>query len=167
MPRLVVVTGHRPQNLPRPFGPLRRRWTAALSAAAPDVLVTGMAAGADLWAAKWAYEHGVPFEAFLPFRPEVQTGRWPEETVDQYTELLAHAAAVTIVEPGRYRPAALQERNERMVQRALTWRAAAPDREAFLLPLWDGTPGGTRNCVLYATSLELPRLPRVDPTEPA
>jgi uncharacterized phage-like protein YoqJ len=52
-----------------------------------------------------------------------------------------------VVSPGGYSPEKMQVRNMFMV-----------DNANGILAMWDGTPGGTRNCLEYARSVGRPVL---------
>jgi uncharacterized phage-like protein YoqJ len=105
--------------------------------------VSGMALGFDQWAAEVCIDYGIPFQAAVPFVG--QEAIWPEQAQVRYRELLGKAQSVVIVSEGGYTADKLQRRNEYMVDLLV----GPADR---LVGWWDGTPGGTRNCVRYATS---------------
>lgn len=63
---------------------------------------------------------------------------WPESSQQVYRDLRSKCAEVVIVCPGEYAPAKMQKRNEWMVRES-----------DFILACWDGSPGGTANCVRY------------------
>ena len=81
----------------------------------------------------------IPFIAAVPF--EGQHSLWPDADEKRYFRLLDLAKRVEIVS-GIHVPVskAMQVRNEWMVDRA--------DR---IMALWDGSFGGTHNCVTYAS----------------
>jgi uncharacterized phage-like protein YoqJ len=129
----LAVTGHRPDKLggfdnPRPHNLLRAHMMASMMAMEPACLISGMALGVDTWAAECAIAMGVPLIAAIPFKE--QSKRWPKWARDRYDCLLCE---------GAYYPAMMQARNEWMV-----------DRCDLLLAYWDGSEGGTGNCVRYA-----------------
>lgn len=103
----------------------------------PTRVISGMALGWDQALAAAAVWEEIPFDAYVPFAG--QESRWPASSQRRYRELLAKAADVVICSPGGYHPGKMQHRNERMV-----------DMCDVLLALWNGTPGGTANCVAYA-----------------
>lgn len=105
--------------------------------------ISGMALGVDQWAAETCVALGIPFTAAIPF--EGQESKWPWRAQRHYRELLEMAEERVVVCPGDYRPFKLQKRNEWMV-----------DNCTLLIAVWDGSPGGTANCVRYATSIERP-----------
>lgn len=144
---IVGVTGHRPDKLGgwRPGNPVQRKVRAALHDALvelrPAMLLTGMALGVDQWAAETCLDLHIPYTAVIPF--EGQARPWPPASQRQYQFLVAHAAERVVVCEGEFKPWKLQRRNEWVV-----------DRCALLLAVWDGSRGGTGNCVAYAESVQ-------------
>lgn len=109
-----------------------------------------MALGWDQAIAEASVELGIPFLAALPFPG--QECRWPDASQHQYRELLTKAAKVVIVSPGGFSPAAMQRRNEFMVDVA----AHHPSGAGLVLALWSGAPGGTSHCLSSAERQALP-----------
>jgi predicted Rossmann fold nucleotide-binding protein DprA/Smf involved in DNA uptake len=143
-----AATGHRPDKLGG-YGPavaarLRRGATRFLEGRRNTTeAVGGMALGWDTAWALAALDVGVPLVAALPFKG--QESRWPVESQRLYHWILERAAEVVIVCPGGYSPDKMQRRNEWMV-----------DRCDELAALWDGSAGGTANCVAYADQVGRP-----------
>jgi uncharacterized phage-like protein YoqJ len=106
----------------------------------PSKIISGMAIGYDTWLAQIAYKLGIPFIAAVPFVG--QESRWPESSKELYRKLLSLACDVVIVSDGSYSPEKMQIRNEYMVNHS--------DK---VLACWNGSVGGTGNCVRYATSI--------------
>jgi uncharacterized phage-like protein YoqJ len=111
----------------------------ALKELKPEKVITGMALGVDQWAAMIAYKLGIPFLAAIPF--ENQESKWPEKSQKTYRLLRKLAAEEVIVSEGGYSIDKMQTRNVWMV-----------DNSDKLIAVWDGTKGGTGNCVEYAKS---------------
>lgn len=139
---IISATGHRPNKL----GGYGHATFTALTAVARDYLesqpditeaVSGMALGWDQAFAQAAINLRIPLHAAVPFAD--QDCKWPEPSRKYYRTLLFQASEVTTVCDGTYAAWKMQKRNEWMVDRA--------DRIAAL---WDGTPGGTANCIAYA-----------------
>jgi hypothetical protein len=65
-----------------------------------------------------------------------------------YENYIRRAAKVVVCSPGGYAASKMQIRNERMVDLALT-NGPGP-ANALVLAMWDGTSGGTKNCLSYA-----------------
>lgn len=137
---IVAGTGHRPPKLGG-YGydtfdrltALARDW---LQEARPAKVISGMALGWDQALARASVDVGIPFIAAVPFKGFASP--WPSSSQYQLTALLCLASEIHIVSemPGS---AALQQRNEWMV-----------DRADEMVALWDGSFGGTFNCLRYA-----------------
>lgn len=146
--RIVVVTGHRPTKLGG-YGSdataLRRRvahmWLAALK---PRGIIDGMAQGFDLDIVEECLSLSIPYLACIPC--DQHESMWPEHVQRRYRELRALAAKVEVVTPGRYTPSCMQTRNVFMVERAVSHALG----RSLLLAMWDGSQGGTYNCLAYA-----------------
>lgn len=154
---IVAVTGHRPQHLLEYNSPednIKKFYRKVLIKLRPTALISGMALGVDQWAARVALEIGVPLTAALPYPG--QAGRWTDEQVTEYKAILDAASEVEILHDNptsRFESYQfLQQRNEWMV-----------DHSDLLLAVWDGTKGGTGNCVRYARK-KGQRIFRIDPS---
>lgn len=79
--------------------------------------------------------------------------KWPQVSQDRYKLLLAKARETVIVSPGGYAAWKMQKRNEFMV-----------DHANLLVAVWDGSPGGTKNCYDFALSRGKD-IRRIDPRE--
>ncbi len=143
---IVAFTGHRPNKLggykiPNPtYIKVCQEIDKALKELKPEKVISGMALGIDQWAASIAYKLNIPFLAAIPF--EGQEKAWPEESQKTFRLLRRLAAEEVIVSEGGYSPAKMQIRNEWMV-----------DHCDKLIAVWDGTQGGTGNCIEYAKSV--------------
>lgn len=113
-------------------------------------VISGMALGVDQWAAEICVELGIPFTAAVPC--DGQEARWPSQSQDHYYELLHKAQHVQVICPGSYEVWKLQRRNEWMVNNC-----------EVLVAVWDGSAGGTKNCVDYARRIGCD-VWRVDPS---
>lgn len=146
---IVAFTGHRPDklggyNLPNDtYNLVCQKIESALKELKPEKVIVGMALGVDQWAAHIAVKLGIPFIAAVPFIG--QEGVWPAQSKTIYKILLAKASEIVIVSEGGYSAQKLQIRNEWMVNQLL-------NPEDRLIAIWDGTKGGTGNCVEYATN---------------
>lgn len=140
----VAVTGHRPDKLggyenDAAHRAIRRHMRAFLEEA-PDgelFLISGGALGIDQFWMEVGLHMDLPVIAALPFKG--YDSRWPRASRERYQKLLDKCYEVQyICEPG-YEARKLQTRNEWMV-----------DNCDVLVAYWNGTPGGTNNCVEYA-----------------
>lgn len=142
---IICATGHRPDKLggygPMAFDKLVRCAESYLTAVRPSEVISGMALGWDQAFAQAAISMGIPVHAAVPF--DGQERMWPMHGQDVWRRLIAQCASVTIVSPIGYSPFAMQQRNEWMV-----------DRAHRVCAMWDGSPGGTNNCVKYAKRLK-------------
>lgn len=145
---VLAGTGHRPDKLIGGYSEetFRRlvslaRW--ALEKHTPTWIISGMALGWDQALAQAAVESRIPFDAAVPFAG--QESRWPKLSIEKYKTLLAKARRVVIVSEGGYAAWKMQKRNEWMSNNA-----------SALLALWNGSDGGTANCVKYARGIGKP-----------
>lgn len=142
---ILSVTGHRPNKLggysPANLDKLARFATSELRRfdPAPSRVLTGMALGFDQCIALACIELDIPFVACIPH--DGQESPWPPDAQRRYRDLIGHAASVHVVCPGGYAAWKMQRRNEYMVENC-----------ELLLGLWDGSAGGTANCIRYAQS---------------
>lgn len=143
---IVAFTGHRPDKLGGYKVPndtyirVCRKIDTLLKELKPEKVITGMALGVDQWAAMIAHKLQIPYLAAIPF--EGQEKAWPEASQKTFRLLRKLAAEEVIVSPGGYSADKMQVRNIWMV-----------DNCDVLIAVWDGTKGGTGNCVEYAKSV--------------
>lgn len=144
MALILAATGHRPPKLggygEQTFCKLVVFARTYLEAAKPDEVISGMAIGWDTAWAQAAVDLTIPFTAAVPFRGQARI--WPPSTQDKYFALLKKAKHVEVIS-AQPNDAAFQARNEWMV-----------DNCHKLVALWDGTSGGTANCVAYARQVQ-------------
>jgi Uncharacterized protein conserved in bacteria len=138
---VVSGTGHRPQKLggfsKGAFNKLHTIATEWLLENKPEKVISGMALGWDMALAQASIDLDIPLIAAVPFKG--QEGKWNLEDRLKYFELLLYAERIVYVcEPG-YSPWKMQVRNEWMVKNS-----------DIVLAMWDGTEGGTNNCIRYA-----------------
>lgn len=160
----IAFTGHRPNKLNNDYE-LKSPFVLAIKDRIINLVqntsvkghvqfVVGMALGIDTLAAKIAVEFDIPFIAAIP--DASQADRWPKESQTVYYRLLDKAfKVVNVSQKTNFKIEHLQLRNEWMVNQ-LT------GDEDYLLAVWDGTPGGTRNCIMYAKS-KSKEIKRIDP----
>lgn len=154
---IVAATGHRPnkiggydpQNPQRAW--LKRQMRLLLEKLKPSYTISGMALGIDQDWALVSLNLGIPFLAAIPFLG--QESNWPESSQREYKALLKQASQVVVVSPGAYAVEKMQIRNIFMVD-------TCTDLAAF----WDGSRGGTGNCVRYAEGVGR-RIHRIDPNQ--
>lgn len=133
--------GHRPRKLggytPEVEAKLLAFAAHALARLRPREVVSGMALGWDMALAEAAVNLGIPFVATIPFEGQERT--WPAASQERHQRLLRSARIKVVVGSALDINLALSNRNEWMV-----------DVSDMVIALWDGSSGGTRNCVKYA-----------------
>ena len=144
---IIAATGHRPNKLGgyerAAYEKLVRLARDYIAIQKPDGIISGMALGWDQAWCDAGLREGVPVHAAVPF--EGQESQWPHLSQVNFRQLLSECKSVTIVCPGGYSPEKMQIRNKWMV-----------DRCHKLCALFDGTYGGTGNCVNYALQIGRP-----------
>lgn len=144
---IVCGTGHRPDKLGgyshKVFYDLVDLAKVNFNVTKPDIVISGMALGWDMALATAAYSFGIPFIAAIPFAGQEQ--RWSSEEKLRYYDLLAKSTSKVYTSKGGYSNYKFQIRNMWMV-----------DNSDVVLALWDGSEGGTYNCVKYAEQKKKP-----------
>lgn len=148
----VAATGHRPGSL-QPYGGYSNLLFNQLITFArktlrddrPKRMTVGMALGWDQAVAQACVDLDIPFTAAVPF--EGQESTWPDASRARYARLLAFADHVQIIcdKDTMPVPRAMQKRNEWMV-----------DQSQAVMALWNGSFGGTHNCIRYAEKQHVP-----------
>ncbi len=146
---IIGVTGPRPQNLwgwnvPNPiYDYVKLELTKKLIALKPTKVISGMALGVDTLVVELCIELNIPFIAAVPFKG--QESKWNKELQDKYKELLSKALEIVIVSDGGYSIDKMQIRNKWIV-----------DNSDLIIGVWNGSPGGTANCVRYIKEVNKP-----------
>lgn len=153
---ILALTGHRPDKLggfdDNPLGrAVRRRMREAIEQLRPVKIISGMALGVDQWGAEIAIELGIPFIAAVPCVG--QESKWFAHSKKRYFQLLDHAQHIHLCSPEPYKRGCMEKRNRWMV-----------DNSNALLAVWNGSSGGTANCVNYAKTKRHPIFP-IDPRD--
>ena len=144
---IVAGTGHRPEKVGghsvEAFAHLC--WVAkiGLRELRPSRVISGMAMGWDQALAVSAIQMGIPVDAYVPFAG--QESRWTGLSQMKYESILSGCDSVVTVSPGGYSREKMQIRNEAMVDACDT-----------VLALWDGSGGGTGNCIRYCEATNTP-----------
>ena len=146
----LMVTGHRPNKL---FGynlqtPAYRKMLIDFRdfIVSQDVeeVITGMALGVDTVMALAVLslkDEGVNVRLHCAIPCRNHDSQWFDESRKLYKDILSQADKVVLVTDSPYSPALMQRRNEYMV-----------DNADICLAVWDGSSGGTGNCVRYIKS---------------
>lgn len=142
---IIGVTGHRPNKLGG-YGP---EATELLDTLCNGLLkhlkaknrvsrvLTGMALGFDQAIARSCILNDIEFDAVVPFLGQELS--WPEESQDTYKWIISQARIRKVVSLCGYSSWKMHVRNQWIVDNCDT-----------LYALYDGTHGGTANCVKYA-----------------
>jgi uncharacterized phage-like protein YoqJ len=141
---ILAITGHRPPKvggyeIPNlVYEAVMRGMDEALLALRPEAVITGMALGVDQWMAELCIINDIPFVAAIPF--DGFDSKWPDASRTHFRRLLSRAHDVHVVSPGApYDSRLLQIRNVWMVRQS-----------HGLLAVYNGSPGGTANCIRAA-----------------
>lgn len=130
----VAFTGHRHLRFKEVTPAL-----ASIHAKYPDAIwITGGAIGLDSHAAEYAHLHSIPLWLILPFSPKEMTAKWNRAQVAMLRSHIAYCSKFSVLSPV-YKVSVYQDRNMRMV-----------DLSTRLCAFFDGSSGGTANCVRYA-----------------
>jgi uncharacterized phage-like protein YoqJ len=108
------------------------------------VWITGGAVGLDSQAAKYAMLHGIRLWLILPFPSKVMLLKWSTAQKAFLSECIKYAERLSVLSPV-FAMRTYQDRNIRMV-----------DLSDMLAAFFDGSRGGTANCVNYARSIGHP-----------
>lgn len=159
----IAITGHRPNKLGNDYNltsslimKIKKEIQEQLRIITwgfeqPLTLITGMALGIDTLFALIAIEYKIPFIAAIPCAG--QASMWPAKSKQTYFDIVEHPLCTKYwVSTLPYNPRLMQLRNEWMV-----------DNCDILIAVWDGTSGGTGNCVKYADGKK--EIVRIDPTK--
>ena len=145
---IIAVTGHRPNKL---YGynlnneknlELKEKFKKILIDNKCTEAITGMALGVDTIFALAVLElkdegYNIKLHCAIPCKNH--SCKWIKESVDLYNKILAKADIVKLVTDETYKPYLMQIRNEYMV-----------DLADKIIAVWNGSSGGTANCVKYA-----------------
>ena len=143
---IVAGTGHRPDKLGGYGEDVHERLVSVACSALGDIegdvtrVISGGALGWDQALAEAALRLELPLTLALPFAGF--WSKWPKKSQDYLELLVSRADKVVYVCEEGYAPWKMQERNKWMVDNCNT-----------LLALWNGTDGGTHNCIKYANSV--------------
>lgn len=158
----VALTGHRPNKLGgyNDSAPLNQLIISSMDARLlslahehPEGLavISGLALGIDQWGAELALQRRWYLICAAPFFGQWKV--WPKSSQERYWAIRDAAQEMHIISEGGYTAKKMQIRNEWMV-----------DRANEVLSVWDGTSGGTGNCVGYCDVVGKPRF-NINPNE--
>ena len=144
-------TGHRPEKLSLSESEVKATLEKEIRLAITDginVFITGMAPGVDIWAAEVVLNLRETEDLSLKLiaaspHPNFEN-RWSLEWQKRYAAIMARADFIKEV-CSHYSRGCYQIRNEWMV-----------DHSARVIAVWNGSPSGTRNTVMYAKQKGVP-----------
>lgn len=139
---IVSFTGHRPDKIGGyRYCDLHEKIKTSISevliSLKPTKVISGMALGVDQLACDVCLKLNIPIIAAVPFQGQEKI--WPEESKKYYHSLLERCCEVKYVSPPGYAAWKMIERNKWMV-----------DNSDTLIAVWNGSSGGTKQCVEYA-----------------
>ena len=144
----ICVTGHRPDRLygyklldPK-YVKLKEIFKELLIQNNCTEAITGMALGADMVFALAVIElkkQGCDIKLHCAIPCMNHSCKWTKAYQDLYNYILKKADVVKLITGEDYKPWLMQKRNEYMV-----------DLADKVIAVWDGSKGGTYNCVKYA-----------------
>ena len=144
-------TGHRPEKLSISEREVKTALQKEIRLAIADginVFITGMAPGVDIWAAEIVLELRKKEELSLKLivaSPHLGfENRWSIEWQKRYAAVMAKADFIKEV-CSHYSRGCYQIRNEWMV-----------DHSARVIAVWNGSPSGTKNTIVYAKRKGVP-----------
>lgn len=150
-PLVIVGTGHRPQKLElngldgfsdKVHDTLVKFLKEILSEYPVKCVISGMALGFDQALAEAALQLNISVVAALPCFD--QDSLWPVRQQARYKRLIKQCKKVIYVSSKRYDKYCLQRRNKWMVNKL--------GKVGLLLAFYNGSKGGTHNCIKYATN---------------
>lgn len=140
---ILCGTGHRPEDCEEEEV-VRRKIQQTLQEARPGIVISGMAAGFDLWLADEAITLGIPVWAARPWAGH--TAR--TQDTELYAKVIGYAdQVIAVTKSDEYAgPWVYHKRNEWMV-----------DHATHILAYWSGKKtGGTYACLNYARKQSRP-----------
>ncbi|MDO8725633.1 MAG: macro domain-containing protein [Candidatus Methanoperedens sp.] len=130
----IAFTGHRYLSISQVESHLEKLHKEYTDA----IWITGGAVGLDSIAASFAMAHGIRLCLILPFPIHVMSKYWTPDQKRCIQDSWDYAEKTSVLAPA-YDVSVYQRRNERMV-----------DLSDMVAAFWDGSSGGTGNCVRYA-----------------
>jgi len=118
--------------------------------------VSGMALGIDQWAAKIVLKlketkyPNLKLVCAIPHKNH--SSKWNDFSKREWEDITNKADRVVYTSEEEYKPYLMQIRNQWMV-----------DNTDYIIAVWDGTEGGTGNCVAYAKKKDKVYITRIAP----
>lgn len=138
----IAFTGHRPQKLNGKTEGVKHALYHFLATQKHEkeklIVISGGALGVDQYAAEIARELNIPYVMILPFPVAVMSKKWNDESKEHLKDLIKDAVKTYVIQK-TFSFEGYQRRNEAMV-----------DHCDLLCAVWNGSNGGTKNCIDYA-----------------
>lgn len=157
----IALTGPRPKTIGWGYDYFEPKYIAVATKLREHLLsylnkgikvhaIGGMALGFDTLYALVALKlkrqgYNISFESAIPCIDHSES--WPPQAQRQWQDIVDEADKVTYVSKLKYKPYLMQKRNEYMVNQC-----------DELIVIFNGTAGGTANCVRYAEDVDCPML---------
>lgn len=152
---ILGITGHRPSKLNWGYDMNSSDWMALrkyfmnyFTGHNITEVITGMALGVDTAAALAVLDlkdQGYDIKLHCAIPCQNQEAKWLSESKRLYKSILDRADLIILVTDAPYSPWLMQARNQYIV-----------DMSDQMLAVWDGSRGGTANCVDYAQKMRKP-----------
>jgi len=141
---IIAGTGHRPDKVGGYSKDVKIHLITVatnylLTIPRDTIIISGMALGWDQALAQAALALDFKVWAYVPFLG--QESKWPQEIQDHYKLMLSYCDKVKYCSEPGYSAMKMQIRNAMMV-----------DDADSILAYYNGTPGGTQNCINYANA---------------
>ena len=144
-------TGHRPEKLSISEREVKIALQKEIRLAIADginVFITGMAPGVDIWAAeivlKLREQEELPLKLIAASPHPGFENRWSIDWQKRYAVIMSKSDFIKEVST-RYSSGCYQIRNEWMV-----------DHSTRVIAVWNGSPSGTKNTIMYAKRKGVP-----------
>ena len=142
-------TGHRPEKLSLSEREIKNELEKEIRLAIEDginVFITGMAPGVDIWAAEVVLKlkEEMPIKLIAASPHPGFENRWSLVWQKRYAAVMTKADFIKDVS-SHYSRGCYQIRNEWMV-----------DHSARVIAVWNGSPSGTKNTIVYANKTGVP-----------
>lgn len=147
----ACFTGHRPNKL-KGYDPkdnkellwsLHKEIVRHIEEEKVYTFINGLALGIDMWSARIVIKlrqtkyPNIKLISAVPCKNH--SNKWPQQSQKEWQEIVDLSDEVIYVSEEEYKPYLMQLRN--------AWMC---DNSEFVIAVWDGTQGGTGNCVKYA-----------------
>lgn len=142
---IIAGTGHRPKFCPCKYkdphpwlDQLRLDLSSALKQAKPDIVISGVALGWDMWLAQEAIKLGIAVHAYIPFKGQGEN--WPSASKAIYQKVIDACEEVKYCSEDYYKDCFLKRDRDMVYACTHVWSLLNPEARA----------GGTFYTVAFA-----------------